>query len=97
MFFSHKSADGIAATFFMRTWVTMARGICNEDHDHVAVNQNFNGASDFPPGDNVDGTDTKEVAMREEKIVTRRFLFYKEMIDALKKQVINTLDGPQAK
>ncbi|KAJ8421212.1 hypothetical protein Cgig2_028025 [Carnegiea gigantea] len=95
---SHKIADGTSSVQFTRAWANMARGTKNEgdDHNPVAVNPKFDGASYFPPRDSPDGTRTQEVSMSKEKIVTKRFIFDKKMIAALKEQATSTLDGSQS-
>uniref|UniRef100_A0A7C8YSK4 Salutaridinol 7-O-acetyltransferase n=1 Tax=Opuntia streptacantha TaxID=393608 RepID=A0A7C8YSK4_OPUST len=94
---SHKIADGTSAVQFARAWANMARGAQNEgeDHNHVVVNPKFDGASYFTPRGSPNGMRTQEVSISEEKIVTKRFIFDKKMIAALKEQATNTLNGPQ--
>uniref|UniRef100_A0A7C9DAF1 Salutaridinol 7-O-acetyltransferase n=1 Tax=Opuntia streptacantha TaxID=393608 RepID=A0A7C9DAF1_OPUST len=91
---SHKIADGTSSVQFTRDWANMARGATNEGDDVVSTPK-FDGASHFPPSSDANGAHTQEIRTSKEKIVTRRLMFDKNTITALKEQATSTVNGPQ--
>lgn len=82
---SHKVADGKSFIDFVNSWATITRGI--HSHDLIVLKPLFDSSSRFPPRD-LNGNYTMESNISQEKIVTRRFLFNKSMLDVLKKEAI---------
>ncbi|KAK7820022.1 stemmadenine O-acetyltransferase [Quercus suber] len=74
--FSHKVADGASAINFITAWAGMSRG-ANE-----IISPSFDAAIHFPPRD-ISGFTT---TVAKEKIVTKRFVFDKSSIAALRKE-----------
>uniref|UniRef100_A0A5B7C948 Vinorine synthase-like n=1 Tax=Davidia involucrata TaxID=16924 RepID=A0A5B7C948_DAVIN len=75
---SHNIADGSSLVTFINEWAANSRG----DHTKV-VDPNFDLAHHFPPR-NLSGFTHMSDIITEEKIVTRRFVYDKMKLDALK-------------
>ncbi|KAM3709313.1 hypothetical protein ACB098_02G164000 [Castanea mollissima] len=85
---SHKVADGISAINFITAWAGMSRGASE------IISPSFDAAIHFPPRD-ISGF-TLSTAIAKEKIVTRRFVFDKSSIAALRKEA-SLAFGPEDK
>ncbi|KAB1223736.1 Vinorine synthase [Morella rubra] len=73
---SHKIADGTSMGTFVNAWAGTSRG------STAVINPSFNAATHFPPVE----TSGFVLGKPMEKIVTRRFVFDKSSIDALRKE-----------
>ncbi|XP_059442996.1 stemmadenine O-acetyltransferase-like [Corylus avellana] len=82
--FSHRIADGASATTFLGAWSATSRGESDEDH----VCPKFDVATYFPPKDLPWGMG--DIKVTKEKIVTRRLVFDKSSIAALKEKASST-------
>jgi len=87
---SHKIVDGQALADFVGAWAMMTRGF--EVDDQVLASPKFDGASCFPPRE-LNGIYIFNDSICMEKIVTRRFVFDKKSLDALKEQAARSIDG----
>ncbi|XP_059638879.1 stemmadenine O-acetyltransferase-like [Cornus florida] len=85
---SHKIADGSSLVTFTNAWAATARGAIKN------VTPSFDLASHFPPRDFSEFMPT--TGIRTEKIVTRRFVFDKMKLAALKKAASSAI-GSQVK
>ncbi|XP_059445003.1 stemmadenine O-acetyltransferase-like [Corylus avellana] len=79
---SHRIADGASATTFLGAWSATSRG----DEDHVCPK--FDAATYFPPKDISWGKG--DIGVTKEKIATRRLVFDKSSIAALKEKASST-------
>jgi shikimate O-hydroxycinnamoyltransferase len=77
---SHRIADGASATTFLGAWSATSRG----DHVLEAVCPKFDAATYFPPKDIFWGVG--DMGVTKENIVTRRLVFDKSSIAALKEK-----------
>jgi shikimate O-hydroxycinnamoyltransferase len=80
---SHRIADGASVATFLGAWSSTSRG--DEDVD---VSPKFDAATYFPPKDMSWGKGDMSVTM--EKIATRRLVFDKSSISALKEKASST-------
>ncbi|XP_022135273.1 vinorine synthase-like [Momordica charantia] len=76
---THKLVDGLSATVFVREWAAINRG----DSDQVSEPL-FDGAKYFPPKE-IPGLKRSKVILND-KIVTKRFVFDKANIAALRRE-----------
>ncbi|XP_059638622.1 stemmadenine O-acetyltransferase-like [Cornus florida] len=79
---SHKIADAASVATFVNAWATISRGFCSSEADDEEQHPIFNAAMLFPPRD-MPGL-KRETETRNEKIVTKMFVFDKLNIVALK-------------
>ncbi|CAK9172601.1 unnamed protein product [Ilex paraguariensis] len=75
---SHKLGDGLSLVSFINSWAAKSRG----DHSKI-LGPIFDAALHFPPRDSLEYTPTAAIT-KQDKIVTRRFVFDKSKIAALK-------------
>ncbi|XP_016477365.1 stemmadenine O-acetyltransferase-like [Nicotiana tabacum] len=76
---SHKVGDGSSIVTFINAWSAIARG------DTGIVQPNFNLSSIFPPLDLSNSSFKPSIGIKNDKLMTRRFVFDKEKLDAIKK------------
>ncbi|KAL2539608.1 HXXXD-type acyl-transferase family protein [Abeliophyllum distichum] len=82
---SHKIADGTSLVTFINAWASTCRGVSDQ-----IVQASFDLAQHFPPKD-LSGTSlTPNIVLTNEKIVTKRFIFDKEKVAALREAVIGS-------
>ncbi|KAL2459583.1 HXXXD-type acyl-transferase family protein [Forsythia ovata] len=85
MCLSHKIADGTSLVTFINAWASTCRGVSDQ-----IVQPRFDLAQHFPPKD-LSGTSlTPNIGLTSEKIVTKRFIFDKERVAALREAVIGS-------
>ena len=87
MCISHKLADGISAVNFVNAWAGTCRG------ESEAISPIFDAHIHFPPRD-ITGFMPNEAYISKEKIVTRRFVFNKSSIAALRREA-SAAFGPE--
>jgi shikimate O-hydroxycinnamoyltransferase len=88
---SHRIADGASATTFLGAWSATSRG----DHVLEAVCPNFDAAKYFSPKDIPWGLG--DIGVTKENIVTRRLVFDKSSIVALKEKASSAAGFSQVK
>ncbi|XP_009773462.2 stemmadenine O-acetyltransferase-like [Nicotiana sylvestris] len=77
---SHKVGDGSSIVTFINAWAAIARG------NHTGIAQpNFNMSSIFPPLDLSKSSFKPSIGIKNDKFLSRRFVFNKEKLDAIKK------------
>ncbi|XP_062169616.1 stemmadenine O-acetyltransferase-like isoform X2 [Alnus glutinosa] len=88
---SHRIADGDTATTFLRTWSATSR----EYHVLEAICPKFDAATYFPPKDIFWGLG--DMGVTKENIVTRRLVFDKSSIAALKEKASSSAGCSQVR
>ncbi|XP_052181219.1 stemmadenine O-acetyltransferase-like [Diospyros lotus] len=86
---SHKIADGSSLVSFLNAWAGKARG------NGTIMQPNFDLATHFPPRNHLSGF-APTTGITKEKLVTRRFVFDKTVLEKLKATVSNALGGSEA-
>ncbi|OIT30081.1 PREDICTED: vinorine synthase-like [Nicotiana attenuata] len=77
---SHKVGDGSSIVTFINAWAAIIRG------DSTGIVQpNFNLSSIYPPLDLSKSSFKPSIGIKKDKLLTRRFVFNKEKLDAIKK------------